>query len=105
MTNLQNKIKEKLLFFPVKTHEYWLLNIIKKNLTCSFAHSSTGLEDHWCGSLFSLLELAKSEAWFEDGDVTDDDTTEEFCNEGFLNWGGIIPASVGSVTKSKKKIT
>ena len=79
------------------------------NLTCSFAHSSTGLEDHWCGSLFSLLELANSEAkaWFnEDGDViAEDATTEGFIgNEVFLNWGGIIPASVGSIKEEIKNI-
>ena len=26
--------------------------------TCSLAHSSTGLEDHWCGSLFSVELLS-----------------------------------------------
>ena len=75
----------------------------EKIFTCSFAHSSTGLEDHWCGSLFSLLELANSEAWFEDGDVTEDATTEGFGSEGFLNCGGIIPASVGSVIIKKEE--
>ena len=67
--------------------------------TCSLAHSSTGLEDHWCGSLFSV-ELLSGE-WFEAVEVTaaDDGILLEPCKEGFLNWGGMIPASVGSVKK------
>ena len=58
--------------------------------TCSFAHSSTGLEDHWWGCFFSGALLVSTGMWLA--------AVLELLGTwwGFRNWGGMIPASVGS---------
>ena len=70
----------------------WFYKFKAKNkfLTCSFAHSSTGLEDHWWGCFLSPLV---SGWWLEAALI--------FCCCGLTWWalrncGGMIPVSVGS---------
>ena len=79
------------------TSSDWFYKCRAKNkfLTCSFAHSSTGLEDHWWGCFLSPLV---SGWWLEAALI--------FCCCGLTWWalrncGGMIPVSVGS-EKPKK---